>query len=221
MIKILIDNSILHHANCIKGQADSSTAPWGQTTVETLDYSQSIKILNSKKLESPENYIAAIANEIQKKSIQAYTSDALCIERLFKKHSKFGNTRFADNSLMNNLKIEKITTLTCTKFQVDKNLIQRFRDFLNSYQDNDYIQIKNFLSKKSNQDAWHIHSVLNHQLDYFLTGDSKLIRQIKSIQDENIKSKLLKIVKTPKALCEELQIPIVDDLTSHMSNPYL
>jgi hypothetical protein len=108
-----------------------------------------------------------------------------------------GNVKFISNNTLSGFSYI---------FPSDINPNDRFREFLLSEENCEYLEIKNALfevkrSDKSNQDAWHLYCVERLKLDHFLTCDTALLGLIKSIKNLELRRKLLKTVVLPKDLC--------------------
>jgi len=208
LIKILIDNSVRQHAVALKGEWQSNGVQYwgGEIPIETGKISSKLKS-RQMKIGPQEGAIAALANEFLHNNIEAYTTDALSFETFHQPLGRFTGVNYGDFSLFSKIKYKKINTLDDFSFCVPPDdIVGKLREHLNQSNNPLFLKIKNALPDKSSQDAWHLYCVGRFDLDIFLTTDSALIGQIKSISDENFKNELIKIVRTPEELCTDLDI---------------
>lgn len=160
-----------------------------------------------------EGAIAALAKEFSSNKLQAFTTDVIDLERFHQPCGRFTGMNYGDFSLLSKIKYQKIITLNKISFSLpEDDVIEKLRECLN-HQGHypEFLNIKNALPDKSSQDAWHLYCVKNFGLDIFLTTDLVLLGQIKSIPDRNLKSSLMKIVRTPIELCADLGVDALSE----------
>lgn len=216
-MKVLVDNSVLHHAIEHRGERKSSgMVMWGGengipvNTGMLISMEKPIMIKETKG--GPQGkYIASLALANASGEWEAHTSDALMFERFHQRSSKFMNGNMGGFSWFKEVKYELNDTLTDFELRLPEDcLMDKLRDFLDSSEDQDYKLIRDQLAKsgaqKSNQDAWHIHCVRLLGLDRFLTCDTRLIGQINNISNRKLKQKILGIVTLPSDLCSALDL---------------
>lgn len=98
----------------------------------------------------------------------------------------------------------------------DVEPIQAVRDYLNSSGLLPYRTIRHALDKVkskdvNSQDAWHLHCTIAFGMDAFLTMDTTLVGQIRSIPNKTMRETRLKYVRIQSELCETLEIPKLTD----------
>lgn len=59
---------------------------------------------------------------------------------------------------------------------------------------------------KSSQDAWHLFTAINWNMDFFVTADFALLGQIRSIQDKKLRKQLTALALSPTDLCQTLEV---------------
>ena len=214
-MRVLVDNSVLHHS--VEHQSawlDIGVERWGGNNGININTgrlaSRNIPIMiKDTKGGQQSKYIAALALAHIKGEWEAHTTDALDLERLGQPSNKFLGIGYASFSWFG--KIKRVSNSTLSGFSCifpsELTPNERFREFLASQADSEYLEIRNHLfevnrSDKSNQDAWHLFCVGLLKLDYLLTCDTALLGQIKSIRNQQFRKRLLKTVLLPKNLCE-------------------
>jgi len=232
-MRLLIDNSILHHAVAIKGTwKDNGTVFWGGEIpvrtgqIESVLYSHKIK---PSKGGDQTMFIAALAEEFGSGRIKAFYSDALKFETLHLPGGRFKGANYGDMSLFANVTCEKLTTLDGFSLTIPSDdPIEKLREYLRACQAPGYRKILQALEsvitkpeKKlmASQDAWHLYTVISNGLDAFLTVDTTLIGQIKSLPAGPIGSELRGLVHLPSEICEKLGIDAMreEELTKFVS----
>ena len=143
----------------------------------------------------------------------AHTTDALTFETLHHSKGKFIGATIGSFSWFKNVEYTKHTTLSGFSFAIPSSTkpIVALRDFLDLEANRNYREIKAALesskgSSKSSQDAWHLHCVESLALDVFLTCDTALIGNIRSISDKSLQTRLAKIAVLPGDLCRLLSL---------------
>ena len=83
--------------------------------------------------------------------------------------------------------------------------IDRFRASLNKKRKEipEYAKIVDALGAKKNQDAWHIYTAEKQDMDFFLTTDFKLIKQVNDLRNSALSSLKVKVV-FPAQLAKEI-----------------
>ena len=69
----------------------------------------------------------------------------------------------------------------------------------------EYAKIVNALGAKKNQDAWHIYTAERHDMDFFLTTDFKLVKQVSDLRGSTLSSLKVKVV-SPAQLAEQIRL---------------
>jgi len=214
LMKILVDNSVLHHALEHKGSWESKgTVMWGGKNgipVETgrLISKENRNFIKETKGGPQGGYLASLALSYKRGEWEPHTSDAMKFENIHRKINRnYGDfSWFEELTYINHVTLDDFSIALST----GEKPINQFRAYLNSNVNQKYINIRSALescgAKKSSQDAWHIHCVNSLGLDKFLTCDVKLIGQIKSIKDKHIRQKIENIVCLPSDLCKILML---------------
>ncbi len=220
-MKALVDNSVLHHAVQHKGSWESSgTVMWGGergVEVDTGRLRSSEEPIEIKRERGgPQGaYIAALALALKRNQWEAHTSDALTFERLHHPTGRFSGVNHGDISWFKDVNCRTHTTLEGFSSIVPSKTepIQLLRQFLDAKTDEEYIEIRSALeevgSKKSSQDAWHVLCVRRLGLQTFLTCDTKLIGQVKSIPDRALREHILDDLALPCDLCKVLNLEVI------------
>jgi hypothetical protein len=214
-MKILVDNSVRHHAIEHKGKWESmGAAMWGGKNgipVETGGIISTEHPINIKGTKGgPQGgYIASLALAYRHDKWEAHTSDVIQFEQLNQPGNKFSSGNIGDFSWLREVKYKHNKTLDSFTFAIPVDCPNdALRKFLASSNNQDYEHIRTALeqcgAKKSSQDAWHLHCVSLLTLDKFLTCDHALIGQIRSIADRALRQKLLGKVTLPMHLCKTL-----------------
>lgn len=214
-MKVLVDNSVLHHTFEHKGEWKSSgTVMWGGEKGIPIDTGKIISAEHPISIKETKGgpqgrYIASLALANASGKWEAHYSDALRFEIFNKSINRYRAGNIGDFSWFKEVKLNQNNTLDGFKFKIPRDCpVDKLRDFLASSEDQDYKIIRNALANggasRSSQDAWHIHCVSLLKLDRFLTCDAKLIGQIKNISDNKLKQKFLGIVALPCDLCRAL-----------------
>ena len=214
-VKILVDNSVRHHAVEHKGVwGDHGAVMWGGEagipvkTGRMLSKAAPIHIAPERG-GAQGGYIASLAIAHLNGAWEAYTSDALLFERLHHPSGKYvGN--FGGFSWFNKINFKNNSTLEGFTASIPSEIepIDALKQFLSSCANSEYQKIRSGLescgAKKSSQDAWHIFCVDLLGLDKFLTCDAKLIGQIRSMRDKGLRQRILDIVVLPVQACEAM-----------------
>ncbi|MEN8709492.1 MAG: hypothetical protein ABF310_05670 [Paracoccaceae bacterium] len=202
--QILVDTSIFNHANFLKGTWQSSgQALWGGRI--PIDNGQLITSEDESPAYQERHYLAALILEHRSKRIKFYTSDALNIERTSSKNLR--PKSFGGANIFNQMQLETLETLDGFSFVISKHApspLESLRDFLRASDDEHFRYVLKHLdqNEKSNQDAWHLATVLRYDLHGFMTLDKKFLNKISAKCED-----LGKRVVTPKLLCERLDVP--------------
>ncbi len=227
-MRILIDTSIHDHANSFKGQwEDHGTVLWGgKSPVQTggvVTAFDGHRIRESKGGDQ-NGAIGALAEKFKDGSLVAVTTDALTFERFDKPFSKFGPGGYGDVNLLSGTKFESLHTLEGLTFSLNETQpIVALRSYLRQVRVEPFLTFRQALDDLANndrnsQDAWHLHCCDAFKLDRFLTADTKLVGQIRSIPETKIRSQLLELVRLPTDLCKELEVdPLTEEELSDLS----
>ncbi len=215
-MKVLIDTSVFHHAAATRSEwKDNGTKLWGGEIPIQTGWIQTVESghpISASKGGEQTWYISALAEAFQDGLVEAHTTDALDIERMCEDRARKRSTQLGAASLFQGLKLLGHTTLpnlqisiraddpkTQLRQEISRQKDQTFRDILAAID-----QVRS--TEKNSQDAWHLRCTLALGLDTFLTTDTKLIGQIKSIAKQEIRTRLLEAVKLPSTLCDQLKI---------------
>ncbi len=212
--KILIDNCVKHHAVALRGGWQSGGIQYwgGEVPIETGRICSEL-VSTQMNIGPQEGAIAALAQQFLDNKIEAYTTDALGLETFHQPSGRFSGTNYGDFSLLFGVEFQKIITLSNFSFSMPQdNVIEKFREHLNQSNEQTFLKIKNALPDKSRQDAWHLYCIQRFGLDVFLTTDTKLIGQVSSIANTQLKTEIEQIVRTPKELCDDLNICCLDEI---------
>lgn len=215
-IKILMDTSILHHANAIKPMwVTNHFSVLGKIPIESgyLDSTEKGQPISNRKGGEQTRYLAALRDMFLSNKLEAYTTDALLFESL---HNNMGGFSCGGASLLQGIEYKKIRTLThFTVIIPNDDILDSLRQYLKNANEPEFVSIRDALRRvageKTSQDAWHLFCAIRYKFDFFLTCDMTLISQIKSISEKRLRECFLGIVKSPRELCDLLAISPMSD----------
>jgi hypothetical protein len=154
--------------------------------------------------------LGAVVRRFMANKFSAYTTDALMVEQMSK---PIADKNYGDVDLFGKVKREEIVTLPGFSFVLrGDDPLQKLRDYLDEQEAEPFRSIRTALdsvaqSQKNSQDAWHLHCAMIYGMDAFLTADTTLIGQVKSISDKSTRKAVLDRLRLPTELCEWTNTP--------------
>jgi hypothetical protein len=222
--KVLIDTSLYDHASCFTGVLKKSKITWCGLDSETEYIASEFSgaEIKSTKGGDQNGAMGAIAKWFMDNDKKAFETDAIRIERENLPNDKARPYNLGDVNLFKRVRLESISTLPQRPETVSLGIFgapeeskEIFRNFLNDCENEEYRSIKSALGEKSSQDAWHLYCCLEHELDYFLTTDTKLVGRIKNMTNSPTQQKLSDIVRLPTQLCDDIGIHPLSNTELH------
>lgn len=220
-MNILVDNSVRHHAVALKGEwVDTGTVLWcGRIPIQTgyLRSHERGQPVRKSHGGDQTRYIASIASKVDELKLRFHTTDALTIEKMHLPAGKQSGTNYGDVSHFANMTFENHTTLPELEFAIpNQQPIVELRKEIEKQSDPVFSEIWSELKKikltdKSSQDAWHLYCAIKLRMDFFLTADSTLFGQVRSIPARIVRQRLAKLVARPFELCRHLEIEPLSD----------
>jgi hypothetical protein len=220
-LKILVDNSVRHHAVALNGEwVDTGNILWGggvQTEtgyVKTFERGAKVRKVHGG---DPTRHLASLAKHYASLGLSFHTTDALSLETFSQPAGRYVGEHYGDVSLFSVLKFEKHTTLPNLSFSIPHDdPVEELRTEIARQRSSLFKEIRDELnrikpSKKSSQDAWHLTCTQNLALDCFLTCDNKLISQVESFQNAELRKILKKLMRRPHELCDQLRVKPLSD----------
>lgn len=222
MKSILVDSSVMHHAaiGASKWESTGKVFWGGLHEVDTGFLRTDVTIPHVAKAKGgPHAHaIGRLAQLFRDCEHRAFQSDALSFERIGHSIEKFSGKGYAGGTLMEGVDFENIATLEGFSFSFDTVSVARhLRNYLEGCEQESYKKIWRALkdvkvTDRSSQDAWHLYTAINWKMDYFVTADTKLLGQIRSIKDKKLRGRLTTIALSPAALCKSLKVePMTDE----------
>lgn len=223
-MKVLVDNSVRHHAVAIRGEWQESVPSsidekicWEVLPGEIISREKVEKIKEEKG--GPQGrWIASLAISNKNGAWEAHSTDALCFETWHHKSSLYAGEKHGDKSLLSHVHFTKHKTLHgfSFSFPCEENIVSILRAYLDISTDPQYLHLKSVLGtslsrRRSSQDIWHMACLERLGLERFLTCDTKLISAIKSVPDKALRQEWLHKVVLPITLCKELSLPPLSD----------
>ena len=206
-IKILVDNTVLHHA-ITHETAWVSTGPKMLGGMHKIDTGYLARVpvhaANSKSREYRHvRYLAGIAHLCRIGCLDLHTSAELKEEQYRQPCGRYLGYSYCDHSLFGDLKIDSIdgfavTTLGPAYLNLPSGKDQQCTRLEAYKRDPFFAALVKCLGQNNSQDAWHIYTAEKHGMFCFLTMDFKLIRTVAAQSgSEPIKS-LRTLVLTPE-----------------------
>lgn len=221
MVSVLVDNSVMNHAVAIKHKRIATgTVLWGgvvpDETYTTVSVRAGHQIRKSKGGEQT-LFIVSLARAFMASQHVACQTDALKLERFHVPVSRYTGFTYGDESLFKYVEIENaLFPLNGFSFSIPgDDPLQKFRQYLENVQDMQYVEIKKALESagskdRTSQDAWHLYSAKTLGLK-FVSCDTKLKDQIRSIADRRVRQALSDVYVLPSELCDELGLSKASD----------
>jgi hypothetical protein len=221
MVSVLVDTSLLHHAVAIKQQQfDTGTVLWGGSLPVQTYFTASVKSGHQIRESNGGDqtlFIASLARAFMASQHHAHQTDALCFERLHVPVSRYAGEGYGDASLFAHVKFsETFMTLENFSFTLPgDDPISKLREHIDNAKNRDFMELRNALEavggkERASQDSWHLYSALSLGLK-FVSCDTKLKNQIRSISDKKIRQSLSDVHLLPSELCAELGLPKATD----------
>jgi hypothetical protein len=225
-MRILVDTSArLQHASTHTPEWQSfGKKVWGNHLVDTgglVSRFQPTKLRDSKG-GMQVFALAAIVEKFLAGELQAFSTDALDLEyhsqmQLYQRqHGHRLGTRYGDVMLLSVVNYQKISTFGLGGYFLDpENGLLLLRSILKTIRDLPYRTIvdafkEKSMSNKNSQDAWHLHCCEIHELDMFLTIDTRLLDLIRQLPPSEMKRKLESRAVLPTTACKKLGIEPLD-----------
>ncbi len=246
-LKILVDNSVIgHNAYLFRNPVYRETLEWPRGKVNELERLSVVpryRKPDNDVIEENLRFIPSLIYLVIKGFIEFYSSNALIAERLGHPIGRYGGGLGGpfDYHLFSHSDIE------IKRFEEDDSWewqdglmghwmdsfdpppeprqMTRLKNWLAKKRKNDSVfdELVDCLGKKNIQDIWHIYRANEYGMDFFLTMDAKLIKNVRSQRgNSSIKSLNVKVV-LPKELGEEIGVAplLMDDFRYLYKNTVL
>ena len=209
----------------------TGTVLWGGKVPVETGYIRSVERglpIKASKGGEQTRYIGAIGEKLRDNKLSAHTTDILTFEMLHQSGGRYSGKNYGDVSLLKDVNYVRHDTARDFEFAFGlQDPIAALRSYLEQSNDCLFRKVKSELDKvskpeKNSQDAWHLKCAMELDVDLFLTCDTRLIGQIKSMTDVSLKISLSERVVLPRSFCESVGLlPLQDTemqaLTSRLS----
>lgn len=210
MVSVLVDTNIFGWAFSREGkwQSNGEMLWGGQVPVDT----GFVKPTMISKKSKHEVDLFTIACEAKRGLLDFHTTDALSFEKIDTPKMR-RSSNLGDVNLLEGIGVAKHETLPDFCWSVaEGKLSVALRAHLSELRHTDrlFCKIADMFEaigtkfEKISQDAWHLRCFQELRLDYFLTNDEKLLRQIKSFPQSDLRQELESKCVTPVTLVQRL-----------------
>lgn len=150
-------------------------------------------------------YLPGIVHLAQKGYIEFLTSHEMDQERFDQPAGRYLGRGYLDHNVFG-----RLSPRCVDKPPANFDLWERSRDRLRRCSDQPFLSIARLFGEKNNVDAWHLHTLLTHDIDLMLHIDHPLADFVKQHQSKPPISQLMGRVIMPMELAHRLRIEPID-----------